>query len=231
MPFEIPSPNKKTELTGRPLELTDAIERQIIAYIRAGATPRPAAEAAGVPALTFDEWRRRGEGRDPDRPATPRLVRFAANINAARAEAQVFMETQLFAQPGPGERIKWLQAADRQTWTDRQHLTVLDEPKEPLEIVIQYVDGLGRPWSPNGEQAAEDAEARRLIGGPRGAGSDQGNAIVLEVDLNGHFVSLERLVAAPQHVVAPGKLHPVAQHRPHARPHAHPVLGRGSLRR
>src|SRR5262249_23475389 len=48
----------------------------------------------------------------------------------------------------------------------------------------------------------------------------------LETDLNSQLVGLKRLVAAKQYVVAPGDLHPVAQHRPQVHPHPHTVPGR-----
>ena len=46
--------------TKRPL-LTPAVEKIILAYVRAGGFPHVAAEAAGVPRDLFDEWMRKGE--------------------------------------------------------------------------------------------------------------------------------------------------------------------------
>jgi hypothetical protein len=112
-----------------------ALEDRIAASILDGATPRAAAVAAGLPAQTFDEWMRRGRRHD-ERPATPRLVRFAARIDRAIATAQVAAEQEV----RKSHPLEWLRAAARDVWTDRRQLAVSPGPPEDLEIRIVYED-------------------------------------------------------------------------------------------
>lgn len=83
---------------GRPsgsVRLTEAIEQEILAYIRAGAFDYVAAEAAGVGARTFREWIARGEGRHPTRDKTKRLQAFAAAVRRAQAQVRVAKEIEI----------------------------------------------------------------------------------------------------------------------------------------
>jgi transposase len=78
---------------GAPSALTDEREKVILETIRVGATFTAAARLAGVSVDTIHEWRRRGAGAHPTRPATPRLARFARAVDEALGQAeQVIVE-------------------------------------------------------------------------------------------------------------------------------------------
>jgi hypothetical protein len=78
---------------------------------------------------------RRGRRYD-ERPATPRLVRFAARIDRAIATAQVDAEKEVRKRLP----LEWLRAAARDVWTDRRPLSVAPGPPEDMEIRIIYED-------------------------------------------------------------------------------------------
>lgn len=67
---------------------TPAIERQIVAFIRAGGFPGIAAEAAGVPRRIFERWLRRGRQSDCD----PAYRAFASAVMQAKAQARLNAE-------------------------------------------------------------------------------------------------------------------------------------------
>jgi hypothetical protein len=117
------------------VQVPRALEERIVGHILAGATPRAAAVAAGLRAQTFDEWMRRGRRAD-DRPATPRLVKFAERIDRAIATAQVAAEQEV----RKSHPLEWLRAAARDVWTDRRQLAVAPGPPEDMEIRIVYED-------------------------------------------------------------------------------------------
>ena len=130
-------PDKNARQSGpRPgVTIPRTLEERIVVHILDGATPRAAAVAAGLRAQTFDEWMRRGRRAD-DRPATPRLVKFAHRIDRAIATAQVAAEKEVRKRLP----LEWLRAAARDVWTDRRQLAVAPGPPEDLEIRIVYED-------------------------------------------------------------------------------------------
>jgi hypothetical protein len=67
---------------------TPAIERQIVAFIRAGGFPIIAAEAAGVPRRTFDRWLHRARQKNCD----PAYRSFASAVMQAKAQARLNAE-------------------------------------------------------------------------------------------------------------------------------------------
>ena len=73
----------------RPSKLTPQVQAAIVASIANGATRQAAADLAGIGAATVREWIARGEGRDPDRPATPELEDFAAEVRRAEASLEI----------------------------------------------------------------------------------------------------------------------------------------------
>jgi hypothetical protein len=73
-------------------KLTDAIERTITAYIRAGAYPTVAAEAAGIASETFSHWMALGAKKRGPR----RYRAFHAAVRAAAAQARVAAELAVF---------------------------------------------------------------------------------------------------------------------------------------
>jgi hypothetical protein len=97
----------------RPL-LTPQLQRDICAYIRQGAFPEVAAEAAGLPRALFRTWLKRGE-----KGARKRYRAFAAAVRQAAAHARVLAEVETVKkQPlawlkhGPGR-----ETADLPGWT------------------------------------------------------------------------------------------------------------------
>ena len=92
---------------GRPrgsVSLTADGESQILALVRGGASLPSAAQTTGIPIRTLQGWIARGSGRSKE-PSTPKLRRFAREVERAMAEAKVSAEVRLHKdQPG-----RWLQ--------------------------------------------------------------------------------------------------------------------------
>jgi hypothetical protein len=83
-----------------PPKLTPAIQQAIVAYVRAGGFPHVAAEAAGVPAETFERWMQLGE-----RPrAAAKYRELADAIRQAVAQARLGAELQTRS----GKPLDWL---------------------------------------------------------------------------------------------------------------------------
>jgi hypothetical protein len=88
--------------------LTPDIQARIASFVRAGAFPQVAAEAAGVPRRTFDRWLKRGERADAEEPyrAFARAVREAEAQARLRAENTVFDKRPFdWLKCGPGKEI------------------------------------------------------------------------------------------------------------------------------
>jgi hypothetical protein len=80
---------------GRPvgsIKLTPEMADRIVAFIEGGVFDYVAAEAAGIHARTFRDLVSRGEGRHPDRAATPFLQAFAKRVREAKARARAARE-------------------------------------------------------------------------------------------------------------------------------------------
>src|SRR5690349_5361352 len=74
--------------TGRRTKLTPEVQQTIATAIAAGVPFEAACQLAGVSANVAAEWRRRGEGTDPDRPCTPLYATFATALAHARARCR-----------------------------------------------------------------------------------------------------------------------------------------------
>jgi hypothetical protein len=75
------------------VKLTAAVQGQLCAFIRAGAYPHVAAEAAGVPAAVFDAWLEIGGGK-----RAPKLYRnFRRAVKEAQAQARAAAEMKVYA--------------------------------------------------------------------------------------------------------------------------------------
>jgi hypothetical protein len=82
------------------IRLTDDVQKQIIAFLRAGGSPEVAAQAAGVSAEQFAQWMRRGRSRH----GSARYRQFAQAIEQAVAQARLGAEVAI-----RGERpLEWL---------------------------------------------------------------------------------------------------------------------------
>jgi hypothetical protein len=74
----------------RPTKLTRQVTTAICEAVRAGVQFEQACWSVGIAASTAFEWRARGEGRDPRRPATSPYVEFAEAV--ARAEGAAWRD-------------------------------------------------------------------------------------------------------------------------------------------
>jgi transposase-like protein len=74
-------------VAGRPLKLTPEVQQKIVAYIRQGAFPWVAAQAAGIGKSTYHRWML--EGAKAKRGL---FHDFWAAVEQARAEARVTAE-------------------------------------------------------------------------------------------------------------------------------------------
>jgi hypothetical protein len=70
----------------RKTRLTPGIQQAIVTAIVGGVPYVQAALMVDVPVATANEWRQRGEGRDPERPSTPLYAAFAVAIKKAEAQ-------------------------------------------------------------------------------------------------------------------------------------------------
>lgn len=95
--------------------LTPELEREIVAYVRAGGYPHAAALAAGVPTHVFEQWLQRG-----DRPRAPERYRALADaVRKAQGQARLTAEITVhdkrpldWLKHGPGKQTK-----DHPGWT------------------------------------------------------------------------------------------------------------------
>jgi hypothetical protein len=97
---------------GRPpgsVSLTREIQQTIASLVRGGAFVTTAARAAGISERTFHDWMARGRGDHPTRSSTPKLKRFAREVDRAQAEARAGAEVRAYR-----EHVKhWLRYAAR----------------------------------------------------------------------------------------------------------------------
>jgi hypothetical protein len=96
-------------------KLTAEIQRTIVAYIRSGAYPGTAAEAAGIPSEVFRQWMLLGSKRRGPR----RFRSFRLAVSEAAAQARVTAELAVFTDDprtwltkGPGR-----ETADTPGWS------------------------------------------------------------------------------------------------------------------
>lgn len=80
---------RKKQSRPKPTPLTDAVRKHILDSLKAGLPSlRQAALAAGVRENTVQEWYARGKGLDPERRPSPVHVKFADDVDQAKAFAQ-----------------------------------------------------------------------------------------------------------------------------------------------
>ena len=72
--------------------LTPQLRGQIVAGVRSGGYAHVVAEAWGVPRSTFDDWLKRGEGKNARDP----YLAFAHEMRQAEAQARLRAEMQVF---------------------------------------------------------------------------------------------------------------------------------------
>ena len=136
-------------------------QQRICAFIRAGGFPRVAAEAAGVPAVVFERWLRRGRRR-----RAPDCYRqFAEAVAQARAQARLAADLQVFEKRpldwlkcGPGRETAidpgWA-SAPKPVSRGRAAAGSLFEQPEALAVLHKLLEAL----TPFPEARAAAAEA------------------------------------------------------------------------
>lgn len=125
------------------LRLTNELELQIVAYIRAGGYSHIAAEAAGIPRLLFSRWLARGRARKARQP----YRRFWLDVLQAKAQARLGAEMKAREQDpkfwlryGPGK-----DAIEAPGWASRDKTpTTVDglangEVRRLLGLVLQVL--------------------------------------------------------------------------------------------
>ena len=153
----------------RPL-LTPAVEKMILAYVRAGGFPHVAAEAAGVPRDLFDEWLAKGEGEKP----LKKYYRFAVALRQAEAQARLGAEVAAlkdkpmdWLKAGPGKETAakpgWSALAKPRAGGDKPTPLLLDPSVQAfLRVLLQALE----PYP----------EARAAIAGVLGERSEEKEA-------------------------------------------------------
>jgi len=106
--------SRKKTGAGRRTLLTPESQRDICAFIRAGAYDYAAAEACGISRRSFFEWLERGE-RESRRSRSPVYVQFARAIRRAQSEARVSAEITV-------------KKMDPKWWLSRMHRERPDAP-------------------------------------------------------------------------------------------------------
>lgn len=136
--------------------LTHALQRQIVAFVRAGGYAHVAAEAAGLPREQFARWLARGE--DPDAPARYRA--FARAIREAEAQARLQAELTIrqdkpldWLKTGPGKDV-----ADNPGWGNPGKTTTADR-KNQAQLLSAVLHLFGRC----AEKLADYPDARAAL--------------------------------------------------------------------
>lgn len=139
------------------VQLTKALGQRICKHIETGTPKRFAARAEGVSENTVAEWVSRGEGRDPDRAATPLMEWFAKEMRKAEAKDVNRRKVRLdsIAESGDPRVDMW--------WLERRH------PEEFGRVDRHEVTGEG--GGPVTIRVAFDvtpipARPRAALGGP-----------------------------------------------------------------
>ena len=78
-------------VSGRVVELTDALEEEILLSIRTGAPLEVSAQACGISPSTFWSWMAAGEGRPSKVLPSERLRLFSEKVRAAEAKTHLLV--------------------------------------------------------------------------------------------------------------------------------------------
>jgi hypothetical protein len=143
------------------IKLTDELSRTICAYIRAGAFPHVAAEAAGVPAELFEVWMHMAETSRGQ--AKNRYAKFRVIVLQARAQARLAAEMAVlkdkpadWLRNGPGK-----EADPSKGWT--QPIRAKFEDKRQVSIHLH--PELSNLFAAVLEVLAPFPEARQAVAG------------------------------------------------------------------
>jgi hypothetical protein len=118
-------------MAGARYRLTAALQKEIVAFIRAGGYPHVAAEAAGLPREVFARWMERGRRR-----GAPAIYRaFARAVREAEAQARLDAEVNV----RKAKPLDWLKAgpgkenAERPGWTNASKSRAAAEGSSKLD--------------------------------------------------------------------------------------------------
>jgi hypothetical protein len=101
--------------------LTPELQREIIAFIRAGGFPHVAAEAAGIPRHVFARWLERGQ--KSARALAHRALALA--VLQAQAQARLHAETTVFTE----KPLDWLKSGPGRETVDHPGWTTPAKPR------------------------------------------------------------------------------------------------------
>jgi hypothetical protein len=104
----------------KPPPLTPAIEKTIVAYVRAGGYAHIAAEAAGIPREVFEEWMRKGEAKR----SSKMYKHFAEEVRRAEAQARLGAEVAALKD----KPMDWLKAGPGKETTVKPGWSALAKP-------------------------------------------------------------------------------------------------------
>lgn len=105
--------------TGRPSALNPETERALLDALRAGSSNADAARYVGITPVTLEKWIRRGEGKEPTRPATPEYVRLARLVDQAKAQVRVLVTGNIVARSrfDIQAALAWMRVHGGPEWT------------------------------------------------------------------------------------------------------------------
>jgi hypothetical protein len=112
--------------------LTAEVGRQVVAFVRAGAYPHVAAEAAGIDRDVFEGWLRRGAAS-----AAEPYRSFRRDVRQAHAQARVRAEVAVL-QDRPFEWLRAGPGKDDPGWTSPARARPADGPGRDLLADAKY---------------------------------------------------------------------------------------------
>ena len=119
-------------MAGRPTKLTPAVQKQILAAIKAGNYRQVAAAGAGISSKTFRDWMQRGR----EKPAS-NYGQFRAAVLKAEQAAHIAMVALLTraAKKDPKHALEWLERKFPKHWgkKDRHEQALIKERLSRIE--------------------------------------------------------------------------------------------------
>lgn len=177
-PKPLPAREAEAKKNGRPVELTDEVEQQIVDAVRAGNYMEVAAAFAGISKDTLFRWLRSGA-----RGESERFKRFSDAVKMAMASAEV----RDVALVGRAAQTQWQAAAWRlerkapDRWGRRDRVEVAGVRDAPLVVTKAELEKLS-----DGQLEALEAVAATLVatnvgddGGEGAEGEAPPDAVVL----------------------------------------------------
>ncbi len=138
--------------------LTPAVEKVIVAYVRAGGYPHVAAEAAGIPREVFDDWLRKGEAGRP-----LKYKQFVEALHQAEAQARLNAEVAALKD----KPMDWLRAGPGKETAAKPGWSALAKPRRRREgntaaDALRRASASPRPAASAGAAPGSPRRRRRL---------------------------------------------------------------------